>query len=175
MVYLHNTYSISAELFINLIQKLFSFSVLGVALTILEPLGPTSPHDHRSGVPDVDFRSSVLFDCYFACWCIQRSNDSFLRTRHSWPRLQKIYSYLIDSTCPSPFTYPRLCCVILCSGSGLFPSAQFCHLKNFLVDWCAECCLKQSCFCKDPQTLLSPRPCCLSITASNGRNHWCIS
>ena len=48
-----------------LIQKLFSFSVLGVALTILEPLGPTLPHDHRSGVPDIDFRSSVLLGLLF--------------------------------------------------------------------------------------------------------------
>ena len=49
---LHNTYSISAELFINFDTKLFSFSVLDVSLTILEPLGPTSPLDHRSGVPE---------------------------------------------------------------------------------------------------------------------------
>ena len=68
-----------------------------------------------------------------------------------------------------------ICCVILCSGSGLFPSARCCHLRNFLIDWCAECLLKPSCFCKDPQTLLSPRPCCLSITASNGKNRQYIS
>ena len=48
---LHITYSISAELLI-LIQKLLSFSVVDVALTILEPLGPTLPLDHRSGVPE---------------------------------------------------------------------------------------------------------------------------
>ena len=49
---LHITYSISAELLLILIQKLLSFSVVDVALTILEPLGPTSPPDHRSGVPE---------------------------------------------------------------------------------------------------------------------------
>ena len=35
-----------------LVQKLLSFSVLDIALTILEPLGPTLPLDHRSGVPE---------------------------------------------------------------------------------------------------------------------------
>ena len=158
-----------------LIQKLLSFSVVDVALTILEPLGPTSPLDHRSGVPERWLRIfSFVMNCYLRA-DVSNKVVTPLCVLDIASRGCKNYSYLIDSTRPSPFTYPRHLLRHSLFGFGTVSIGSMLSSVEFLNRLMRRMLFKQNCFCKDPQTLLSPRPCCLSITDSNGRSHQCTS
>ena len=119
-----------------LIQELFSFSVLDVALTILEPLGPTSPLDHGSGVPE-RYLEIFSFCLWNYCLLADVSNEvmtPFCVLDMASRGCKRLFLFDLIQHVLHLSHILGICCVILSSGSGLFPSAQCCHLRNFLID-----------------------------------------
>ena len=96
----------------------------GLWLIILEPLGPTLPPDHGSGVPErCFFDHSVLLISVISRADVYNIVMMPLCVLVLASRGYRSCSHLTDSTSPSPFTYPSaFLCVILCSGLGLIPS-----------------------------------------------------
>ena len=174
---LHITYSISAELFISFITRTVFFLCSRCCFN-----NSRTPGAHVAPWPQVGCSGTLTWDLQFCLWnCYLLADVSnkvvtpFCVLDMASRGCKRLFLFDWFNTSFTFHISSAFCCVILCSGSGLFPSARCCHLRNFLIDWCAECLLKPNCFCKDPQTLLSPRPCCLSITASNGKNRQYIS
>ena len=145
-------------------------------LIILEPLGPTLPPDHGSGVLErCFFDHSVLLISVISRADVYNIVMMPLCVLVLASRGYRSCSHLTDSTSPSPFTYPSAFCA-----SYFVRVWDWFHrskgvICRILIDWCAEMLFKQIAL-QDPQALMSPRPCILPITnSSNGRSHQCTS
>ena len=107
----------------------------GFWLIILEPLGPTLPPDHGSGVPE---RRFLIFS--FVVFCIVRADVSnivmmplcvLVLASHGY----RSCSHLTDSTSPSPFTYPSaLCASYSVIGFGIISIVSRLSSIEFLLD-----------------------------------------
>ena len=108
---LHITYSISVELLINIRYKSVILFICGLWLIILEPLGPTLPPDHGSGVPErCFFDHSVLLISVISRADVYNIVMMPLCVLVLASRGYRSCSHLTDSTSPSPFTYPSAFC-----------------------------------------------------------------